>query len=351
MVSPTTIAKVLQKAIEVSTHSWEYGTVAEALLEHYNASLSVFHDPFPNNRIPKLAVADVPSLSYVKPFIRTDNVTLVDGDGAAGDPAALGVSAILIGQTSRPYYDAAVRQAEHLLNAVPRWGNGAISHRESHPELWADFVYMAPPFLAYYGVAIKNVGILKEAAHQCEKYAEVLKTESGAWLHIVGQPDTTNDRKLWSTGNGWAAAGMARVLATMRKSSFKKETRQEQQALVGLIKNIVDGSRHFDTDSSGLLRNYLNITTWFGEISGTSLIAATVFRMAVLEPKVFDKSYTDWAKAKMKVVYSKIDKDTGIVAPAVNPLDWGDTRPFVTGSPEGQSFVVLLDAAHRDWKK
>lgn len=36
----------------------------------------------------------------------------------------------------------------------------------------------------------------------------------------------------------------------------------------------------------------------------------------------------------------------GIVAPAVNPLGWGDTTPDTSGSPEGQAFAVLLHAAY-----
>ncbi|PSN63409.1 Six-hairpin glycosidase [Corynespora cassiicola Philippines] len=348
MVSPALINKVLAKAIEVATHSWEYGTVAEALLEWENPTLSIFNDPFPGGAIPTLDVGDVSALSYVKPFIRTDNTTLVDGDGSSADPASLGISALQIGQTIPAYLSASTRQLTHLLSAVPRWPNGAISHREAYPELWADFIYMVPPFLAYYAVAFDDVGLLKEAALQCEHYRDVLATEDGAWLHIVG--DHVNDRKLWSTGNAWAAAGMARVLATMRKGPKVGETVEEQGLLVGMIKEIVDGVIRLDEDESGLLRNYLNLTEWWGEVSGTSLLAATAFRMAVLEPGAFGSEYTDWAKRKMDVVDGKIDQETGIVSPAVNPLNWNDMEPYTTGSPEGQAFVVLLHAAYRDWK-
>jgi hypothetical protein len=153
----------------------------------------------------------------------------------------------------------------------------------------------------------------------------------------------------YRTDNRQAAAGSARVLATLRESSFNSNTGAEQGNLIELIKNIIDKARALDQDSSGLLRNYLDDSSWFGEISGTSLIAATTFRMAKLEPNTFGKDYTDWASAKMAVVDGKIGGN-GIVAPAVNPLNWNDKTPFTTGSPEGQSFVVLLHAAERDWK-
>ncbi|KAF2437483.1 hypothetical protein P171DRAFT_437851 [Karstenula rhodostoma CBS 690.94] len=212
---------------------------------------------------------------------------------------------------------------------------------------------MVPPFLAYTGVATSNLTLVKEAARQAKLYRDVLIQPAGVWMHITG-PEV-QDYELWSTGNGWAAAGMARVLATLKKGPYARQTVGEQASLTGLIKEILDGVRALDTDESGLLRNYLNQTAWFGEISGTSILAATALRVAVLEPKTFGREYTDWAVEKMGVVDGHINTeegaDKGIVAPAVNPLNWWDTTPYTTGSPEGQSFVVLLHAAYRDWRK
>jgi hypothetical protein len=43
-----------QVMIDLASHSWEWGTGAEALLELYNNELSVFGpDPFPNGQIPQ----------------------------------------------------------------------------------------------------------------------------------------------------------------------------------------------------------------------------------------------------------------------------------------------------------
>ena len=99
-----------------------------------------------------------------------------------------------------------------------------------------------------------------------------------------------------------------------------------------------------------MLRNYLNDTTWFGETSGTAILAATAYRMAKSDPKTFGSTYVKWAEARRGAVAAHIDRSTGIASPAVNPLGWGDRTPFTTGSPEGESFAVLLYAAYRDWK-
>lgn len=278
--------------------------------------------------------------------------------GSSADPASLGIPALLLNSTNTnaAFLLAAQRQISHLLENVPRLPNGAISHREASASAWADFVYMVPPFLAYYGVYKDDEEMVREAIHQCCSYSETLSTVKGLWMHIVSVGKLApgerqeDDKGLWSTSNGWAAAGMARVLATLRSSRFAEQMHEEQVLLREMIEVIVRGAVDQDTDDSGLLRNYLDDETWWGEIAGTALLAATVFRIAVLEPDVFQARYTDWALKKMDIVRQCIDAETGVVAPVVNPLKENQRTPLSGPSPEGQAFVALMYAAWRDWK-
>jgi rhamnogalacturonyl hydrolase YesR len=272
----------------------------------------------------------------------------------------LGIPALLLRNASKgeseKYFPAVQRQLNQLLNVTPRFANNAISHRDAYPSLWADFIYMVPPFLAYYGVFKDDIEYLKDAVRQCELYHEVLVTESGCWKHIVNPEgvegeDVKVDEGLWSTSNGWAAAGMARVLATIRKSRFAGELEKEQGSLAGMTQGILDGAMKLDTDASGLLRNRLDDESWFGEAAGTALLAAAAFRMAVLEPAVFGDVYTDWALRKMMIVKKCVDEETGIVAPVVNPTTDDQRTPLDGVSPEAQSFVVLLYAAWKDFNE
>lgn len=227
----------------------------------------------------------------------------------------------------------------------------------------ADFMYMAPPFLAYYAADKGDDAMLHDSVKQCGYYREVLqaktpKTCKGAWHHIIG-PES-QDLGLWSTGNAWAAAGMTRVLATVIKAPTAQYSNWRQEAIDSLttwIKEILDGAMSAPMDG-GLLRNYLdNMDSsrhGFGEISGSSLLAAVAYRMAVLRPQVFGERYIEWAEG-IRLVLGGRDKNgnphvtsTGVVTPAVNPLWWLDPKPLTTGSPEGQSFVVLMYAAWRD---
>lgn len=95
--------------------------------------------------------------------------------GAAGDPASLGVMAVMMGQSEPAYLEASRRQANHLLNDVPRYWNGAISHREDVAELWADFMYMAPPFLAYWAVASVSTTLRIRAEYCLTTYCRKMR--------------------------------------------------------------------------------------------------------------------------------------------------------------------------------
>ncbi|KAK9771906.1 putative Six-hairpin glycosidase [Seiridium cardinale] len=352
-MSSDLIQSVIAQGQRLATHSWEYGTFSEALLEWYNGSYSVFgHDPFPDGKVPVLRVDEVPALSYAEPLIWTNSTTLIDGDGAAGDPASLGVFAIMIGQEEPDYLAAAQRQVEHLVNDVPRWPNGAISHREAVAELWADFIYMAPPAMAYWAVQTDDVGLMRETLQQFSLYRDVLgvpggESAAGLWHHIIGPQ--TQDLGIWSTGNAWAAAGMTRVLATAIKSSFANELTDELEQTKDIIRAILDAAIALDAaePDEPLLRNYLNDTTWFGELSGTTLLTATAYRLATLEPQDFGGTYTAWADEKRQAIIERIGDD-GLLYPVINPLDWSDRTPSHE-SPEAQSFAILMFSAYRDY--
>ena len=225
---------------------------------------------------------------------------------------------------------------------------------------------MAPPFIAYYGAAHNDFGLLVEAVNQVQRYWQVLHsngTNAGAWEHIVGP--VSPDPGIWSTGNAWAAAGMARVLATVVKAPVCNQDRGWKKWAIGelstLIQGILDAAMRSPTQN-GLLINYWNDASnkdhrGYGEISGTSLLASVAYRMAVLKPDGLPgwkaTAYVKWADQVRSTLGGKDAKGPHITAdgtatPAVNPLNWFDTKPWTTGSPEGNNFVVLLYAAWRD---
>ncbi|KAH0527365.1 hypothetical protein TsFJ059_002373 [Trichoderma semiorbis] len=332
-----------QVMVDKSSHSWEWGTAAEALLELYNPELSVFgSNPFPNGKVPQ-ADPSTTALAYAKQLINRNSQTLVN-DTAVGDPASLGVSAILLGQSDSVYIGAANRESDFLLKVAPRWSNGAISHRPDVAELWADNMAMSFPFLAYLAVQHNDTSLMSLTVQQCGLQRAVLKGSSLSWQHIIGPQ--SQDTGLWSTSNGWAGYGMVRVLHTLQKWSGSASMTSQASQLKGWIKEILDGAIQSSLDG-GLLRNYLNDSSWFGEISGTAVLSAVAYRMAVNDPNMFPQSYITWADSNRRSLAQK-QNSNGLFSPAVNPYNWHDRTKYTAGSPEGQAFAVYLYTAYRD---
>ena len=81
--------------------------------------------------------------------------TFADGDGATGDPAALGVYAMLLGKAGDiPMSLKADEEVTYLVDECPRWPNGAISQRADVAELW--WVMTSP--VEYHIVADRRTG-------------------------------------------------------------------------------------------------------------------------------------------------------------------------------------------------
>ncbi|KAF9039464.1 hypothetical protein BDZ89DRAFT_945434 [Hymenopellis radicata] len=342
------------------THSWEYGAATLALLELYTPWASVYgmKDGAWNIQTP----ATVSALSWIVPNEGGGANALIDGEGSTGDPASLGILAWMIGKY--PGYELYATVTEqtitYLMTGAPRYDNGAISHRADVAELWADFMYMAPPFLAFYGADTQNASLIYEGYNQCKLYREVLQsTGTGAWSHIIGPQ--SYDPGHWSTGNGWAAAGMSRVLATIKASGVATWEGQDatwwasaETDLLGWITEILDAVVGSQLDN-GLVKNYLDTDgsvaseQTFGEISGSSAIASVIYRLA---PSL-SASYITWADG-IRAVLGGVDEATGEwfvsqegrASPAIDPLAWGGNA--VEESPEGQAFVVMMYSAWRD---
>lgn len=130
------IEKVVELAKSKPSHSWEYGAATEALLELYDPELSVFGScPFP---VQVKNPSQVVALDYAasRITIGTGPDALSKGDGAVGDPASLGVAAIMLGKTDKKFAAAAADQLNYTLYGTPKEWNGAISTRVDVPELW-----------------------------------------------------------------------------------------------------------------------------------------------------------------------------------------------------------------------
>jgi rhamnogalacturonyl hydrolase YesR len=227
-------------------------------------------------------------------------------------------------------------------------------------------MYMAPPFLAYYAADTWNKTLLYESYKQAEYHRAVLQADyisnetiNGVWHHIIGPQ--SEELGLWATGNGWAAGGMTRILATITHAPIAYLCSWRETAIDDLtawIKEIVDGVMGSEL-LDGMVNNYMDLdgsidaSRRFGELAGSTMIANVIYRMAVLKPTVFGSEYVEWADAIRATVGSTDSAglphvtEEGVITPTVNPLNWfGEV--YTAGSPEANSFTVMMYTAWRD---
>ncbi|KAI0641706.1 Six-hairpin glycosidase-like protein [Trametes meyenii] len=390
-LSDEQLSGVKARLAEGATHSWEIGTRAQALIEFDTPSYSVLNNSAlpPPQGSPPSSLDEVISIAQGVVQNRTKaNVQgaqpLVDaGGGAAGDPPSIGVAVLLANWTGSgdEYGAAAADQLAFILEKVPKTDDGAISHRTEQVQLWSDFVYMVPPFLAYYGVLTKNQSLVQQAYDQCRLYRKYLVDDDagGMWKHIL--LGTNTDSGHWSTGNGWAAAGMLRVLGTIQHSQYAKSMKNQAKDLTNWVAEIHNGIYpHLRTNS--LFGNYADDSAAFDDASSTAILASTVYRLALLSGihthlplaeqcrKALSTPASSTASSSSSSSVSASSSSTTATAPAssassttapstlahftsdmwltpvVNPNQFGIEG---SRSPEGQAFVVEMYAAWRDW--
>ncbi|KDQ16545.1 hypothetical protein BOTBODRAFT_144610 [Botryobasidium botryosum FD-172 SS1] len=347
--TPFQISQIKSNLLRSASHSWELGTATQTLLEYDWAPLSVFSTdaiPPPNPLPSNLNAKNVWDITNRVMSQRDPNSPTLMQDGSAGDPASLGV-AIALGYLTdstsrrRSYGPAAQAQVYFLLNKVPRAPDGAISHRTEDVQLWSDSVYMVPPFLAYYGAVTKSRTVLNEAYTQIKLYrTHLLDVQKGVWRHVAeGQ---WHDDGLWATGNGWAAMGMLRVHQTISRSSFSQKMIREQGDLTLWARQILTGMIPYQ-QSNGAFCNYLDRPDTFIDSSSTALFAAAVYRLAAITPDT-SKNLLPAAEKARRWVTSDLD-NYGWLKNVVNPNSFGEKG---SESPEGQAFVLMMEAAYRD---
>ena len=99
--------------------------------------------------------------------------------------------------------------------------------------------------------------------------------------------------------------------------------------------------------SAGALHNVINDTSSFTDTASTALIASVTYRLAVI--KGDNSTYISNANAAYNFVNRNIDGN-GWLRNTTDPLTFYSPSDPDVASPEAQSFVLLLEAARRDFQ-
>jgi unsaturated rhamnogalacturonyl hydrolase len=103
--------------------------------------------------------------------------------------------------------DAVLAMREWILHKAPGASDGTLYHIFEGPQVWPDGYFSAPCFPA-------AMGHYDEALLQIDGYRKRLwDHEKKLMVHIWDDGEKAENRKeFWGGGNGWAAAGLARVI-------------------------------------------------------------------------------------------------------------------------------------------
>ncbi|MGB4704472.1 MAG: glycoside hydrolase family 88 protein [Candidatus Saccharicenans sp.] len=181
------------------------------------------------------------------------------------------------------------------------------------------------------------MGHYREAIFQVEGLRKYLWDEKKKlFSHIYDYQEKKFERQdFWGVGNGWAAAGMTRVLRAL-----PEEMKEEKAKLRKYIKNLLDGCLRYQR-KDGLFHDVLDNPRSFVETNLAQMLAYTIYRNVQLG--WLDRKYLSKAEMMREAVHKKVDSYGYVNDVCGSPLF---QSPGV--ATEGQAFFLLMEAARRD---
>ncbi|MBE0698796.1 MAG: glycoside hydrolase family 88 protein, partial [Anaerolineaceae bacterium] len=219
---------------------------------------------------------------------------------------------------------------EFLLYKAPRTREGIIYHNQIENRIWVDAFYMAPPFLAVAGQP-------EEAVRQVLGYRRILRDpEKMLYYHMWDEDKKEFERKLfWGVGNGWAAAGMARVIR-----SLPPRMSAEKAQIAGFVRELLNSAFKYQRED-GLFHDIVDQPNTFIETNAAQMFSYTIYRG--VKEGWLDPTYLPQADRIRQAVDQKVDQ-FGLVQDVCGAPNFN--RPGTAA--EGQAFYLLMQAAYRD---
>ncbi|MCU0521941.1 MAG: glycoside hydrolase family 88 protein [Anaerolineae bacterium] len=314
MDDETMVSRAMNAMLAMQRRAWEQGVAAQALLELGETDWVVL--------LAKDAVVNQ---------LKDGRLALNEGRGPVADPASNGEPLLYAAEsTGDPALrDAADRMLEFLLFKAPRTRDGLIYHNQIENQIWVDACYMAPPFLAV-------AGHPDEAVRQLVGYrGRLFDAQAQLYYHIWDEDLRAYARKLfWGVGNGWAAAGMARVICALPEAM-----REERAMLAGFVRELLDGCLSHQR-ADGLFHDILDDPGTFVETNTAQMLAYTIYRGVA--GGWLDHGYLAHADRMRGAAHGKVDA-YGLVQGVCGAPHFNRSGT----ATEGQAFFLLMEAAYR----
>jgi rhamnogalacturonyl hydrolase YesR len=290
---------------------WEQGILAQAMLEAGDRQRTIL--------LTRAAIVQ-----------RTPDGRLgVVVSGGPTDPAMGGCAYAKAGEWTgdREIQQAVDGLSTWIRKGAPRNAEGILYHVFGAPEMWSDGFNCAPPFLA-------ALGFHDEALAQIEGYRKRLwNPEKKLLAHIWDDGKRQlKDGKFWGGGNGWAAAGIARVLR-----SLSGERHPDRERLASFTKEIVDGClAHQRPD--GLFHDVVDQPATFVETNLAQMLAFAIYEG--VGAGWLSASYQAHADQMRAAARLKMDAE-GYVQGACGAPNFDHSGT----STEAQAFCIMMEVA------
>ena len=310
-----TIKKVKMAMLSMQRMAWEQGVAAQSLLELGDTDQVI--------RMAKEAVVRQ---------LKDGRLGVISANQGVTDPASNGEPVLFAAKVSgdAALYNGAKKMLEYLLYKAPRTGEGILYHITHKPQVWIDSVYMAPPFIAVAGrpdEAVKQIKGFRKLLWNKKKKLFSQIWDDGKKVFIR--------EACWGVGNGWAAAGITRVI-----HALPKEMEKEKKRMVTFVTEIVDGCLiHLRPD--GFFHDVVDDPKTFVETNLSQMLAYCIYRG--VQRGWLNDSYTKYADRMRRAARTKVDK-YGLVQDVCGSPEFNSPGT----ATEGQAFFLLMETAFRD---
>ncbi|MDR2649022.1 MAG: glycoside hydrolase family 88 protein [Clostridiales bacterium] len=310
------IKKVKAAALSMQRFQWEQGTLAQAFLElgdeetAFLLAMSAAYRNAPDGRI-----------------------GVIGNNSSIADSAAPG-EALIKGAAkwnSLMMRDAADKLYFYIKYRAPRSIDGIPYHLNILNQIWVDAYYMAPPFLAAYGDYDEALKLIR--GYRKYLFDEECGLHSHQWDDDL---QTFARRDFWGVGNGWAIAGVTRVIGLLPDGRIG-----DKKELIEFINRMIDSCVAYQRED-GLFHDVLNDPSSFVDTNTAQMVAYGIYRG--VQTGRLPVGYLVYADRAREAAYGKVDAH-GFVQ-GVCGLPHFD-RPYV--APEGQAFFLLMEAAAMDY--
>jgi len=306
------LKKVKHAALSMQRHNWEQGVLAQAFLEAGDLETALL-----------LAVEGANRQNG------EGRCCHIAGSTASADPCAVGEALIAAcEQTNDPVLiEAKDRLLRWALELAPRNSDGIVYHFSDGTEFWVDSMYMLPPFLAragYYDEALRQLNGYWKALFLPEKGLLAHRWDDAAQQFIR--------RDVWGVGNGWAAAGMARV-----RSLLPKHYADQKKLLEERIRLLLTSALQYQR-ADGMFHDVLDDSLSFPEINCGQMLAYTIYRG--VHEGWLEHSFLDAAERIRTAAHACVDA-YGLVRHVCGMPTFDHS--FV--APEGQAFFILMESS------